>query len=97
MSADTPDYHQELEKKREKRFQKTTRREWIKYSLFGGAGFLASAAYLAFEAQWLEVLLSNSYLAILRRNIMRPGTYLFCPQIQNLLITRHHSMKRLLI
>jgi predicted MPP superfamily phosphohydrolase len=56
MSADTPVYHQELEKKREKRFQKTTRREWIKYSLFGGAGFLASAAYLAFEAQWLEVL-----------------------------------------
>ena len=56
MSTDTPDYHRELEKKRDKRFQKTTRREWMKYSLLGGAGFLVSAGYLSFEAQWLEVL-----------------------------------------
>jgi len=55
MSTNTPDSHWELEKKREKLLQKTTRREWIKYSLFGGAGCLASAGYLSFEAQWLEV------------------------------------------
>lgn len=55
MSKETPDYHRELESKRQKQIQKVTRREWIKYSLLGGTGFLASAGYLAFEAQWLEV------------------------------------------
>ena len=55
MRKETPDYHRELERKREKQLQKVTRREWIKYSLFGGTGFLASAGYLSFEAQWLEV------------------------------------------
>jgi predicted MPP superfamily phosphohydrolase len=55
MSKETPDYHRELERKRQKQLQKITRREWIKYSLLGGTGVLASAGYLAFEAQWLEV------------------------------------------
>jgi len=55
MSKETPDYHRELESKRQKQIQKVTRREWIKYSLLGGTGVLASAGYLAFEAQWLEV------------------------------------------
>ena len=56
MNKETPDFHKELEKKREKHLQKTTRREWIKYSLMGGAGLLVSAGYLSFEAQWLEIL-----------------------------------------
>jgi predicted MPP superfamily phosphohydrolase len=62
MSTDTPDFHRELrnsnrkiDEKLQKSWRNSTRREWIKYSLFGGAGFLASAGYLAFEAQWLEV------------------------------------------
>ncbi len=55
MNKDTPDYHRELEKKRAKRQQKMNRREWIKYSLLGGTGILASAGYLSFESQWLDV------------------------------------------
>jgi predicted MPP superfamily phosphohydrolase len=55
MSEETRDYHRELERKRQKQLQKVTRREWIKYSLLGGTGILASTGYLAFEAQWLEV------------------------------------------
>lgn len=31
------------------------RREWMKYSLIGGSGLLASALYISYEAQWLEV------------------------------------------
>lgn len=55
MSQDTPDFHRELEKKRAKRVQKFTRRQWIKYSLIGGAGILGSTGYISYEAQWLEV------------------------------------------
>ena len=62
MSTDTPDnhrelesYHRQLEKSLKKSYRKTTRREWMKYSFLCGAGFLASAGYLSFEAQWLEV------------------------------------------
>ena len=47
--------NRQLEKNFKKSYQKTTRREWMKYSLLGGAGFLVSAGYLSFEAQWLEV------------------------------------------
>ncbi len=55
MSPDTPDFHRELEKKRVKKYQNLARREWIKYSLLGGSGLLASLGYVSFEAQWLEV------------------------------------------
>lgn len=62
MSTDTPDDHLELEstqrqleKNLKKSYKKTTRREWVKYSLLGGACFFASAGYLYFESQWLEV------------------------------------------
>ena len=55
MSKDTPDFHREMESKRNKRQEKMTRREWMKYSLAGGVGLLASAGYVSFEAQWLEV------------------------------------------
>ena len=55
MSPDTPDFHRELEKKRIKKYQNLARREWIKYSLLGGSGLLASLGYVSFEAQWLEV------------------------------------------
>ena len=55
MSLDTPDYHRELERKRLQKQKKLNRREWMKYSLLGGTGLLASVGYLSFEAQWLEV------------------------------------------
>ena len=56
MSKDTPGFHQELEQRRSNRLQKMNRRQWLKYSLLGGTGLLASAGYVSFEAQWLEVL-----------------------------------------
>lgn len=55
MNNDTPDYHRELEKKRLKKQRNLNRREWMKYSLLGGTGLLASVGYLSYEAQWLEV------------------------------------------
>ncbi len=43
-----------------------TRREWMKWALLGGCGFLGSGAYLSFEAQWLEVCEKSIQLKNLR-------------------------------
>ena len=57
MGSKIPGFHKEMERERNypRKNKNITRREWIKYSLFGGTGILASAGYLTYEAQWLEV------------------------------------------
>lgn len=55
MNSKVPDLHAEMEKDRSQRNLRLKRREWIKYSMLGGTGLLASAGYLAFEAQWVEL------------------------------------------
>ncbi len=55
MGPEVPDFHREMERKRSNRLRKLNRREWIQYSLLGGAGILTSIGYMAFEAQWVEI------------------------------------------
>ena len=59
MIPDTPDYHREQERKREKRIRKASRREWIKKTLFGGVGVLGLGGYMSFEAQWIDAKLKR--------------------------------------
>ena len=55
MKSNIPDFHKEMERDKHRSVKTMKRREWIKYSLFGGTGVLGSAGYLSFEAQWIEV------------------------------------------
>ena len=55
MSKSLPDYHSELHKKNKHKPSGITRRQWMKYSFFGGATALSCFGYASWEAQWLEV------------------------------------------
>ncbi|MEL0098349.1 MAG: phosphodiesterase YaeI [Opitutae bacterium] len=87
MSQDTPDFHRELEKKRAKRYQEFTRRDWLKSTLLAGTGLLASVGYLSFEAQWLEV--SEKEIMLKR---LHPKTKLRLLHISDLHLSRAVSL-----
>ena len=68
MIPDTPDYHREQERKREKRIRKASRREWIKKILVGGVGVLGLGGYMSFEAQWIDAKLKTVVLNRMSKN-----------------------------
>ena len=90
MSKDTPDYHRELEKKRNQRLKKMNRREWLKYSFLGGTGLLASVGYLSFESQWLEI---QEKEILLKR--LRPQTHLRLLHLSDLHLSKVVSLEYL--
>ena len=67
MIPDTPDYHREEERKREKRIRKASRREWFKKALLGGIGVLGLGGYMSFEAQWIDAKLKTIVLNRMRK------------------------------
>jgi len=63
MNNNIPDFHKQMERDAKNRMRKSTRREWLKYTIFGGTGFVVLGGYSAFEAQWLELKQKEIMLA----------------------------------